>query len=446
MFGKLKYKIVDYFRKTDTISVYNKIIKTQWLSKNELNELQFETLKKILIHSYKNVPFYKKIFDEYSFNPNNFKNFSDIKILPLINKDVIRENFENIKAKNFKNFSPRITQTGGSTGKPLVTYKDRLAHSYIWANNLRGWNAAGYEIGDKFIQIASGSLLPNTTSIKTKLYNYFQNSILITSYHLTDDKIKNIIDIINSTDANYIYGYSSTIALIAKTAQIKNWKITRSLKGIFTTSDMLYPNQREEIMNVFGSEVFDNYGCPEGGVITFECNQHNGYHINQESAFVEIENPNNNGIGNIISTPLYNYAFPLIRYNTGDVGKIDNNPCSCGRGLSKISELGGRIRDFVVLEDGRYIHGAFFNHLEALYNAKWVKQYQIIQENLNELTIKFSILSDPIDKDLELIKNDLHKGLLPNIKVNFDFSGVEYTKGGKFRLIISKVKNDWEKI
>jgi phenylacetate-CoA ligase len=287
--------------------------------------------------------------------------------------------------------------------------------------------------------------LPNTTSVKTKIYNLLQSSILITSYHLTEDKIKNIIDTVNSTNANYIYGYSSTISLIAKTAKLKNWKINRKINGIFTTSDMLYPNQRETITKIFGSEVFDNYGCPEGGVITFECENHNGYHINQESAYVEIVNQSNNGIGNIISTPLYSYAFPLIRYNTGDVGKIDYTHCSCERGLSKISELGGRIRDFIILEDGRYIHGAFFNHLEALYNAKWISQYQIVQEDLNELTIKISTLSKPIENDLKLIRENLQKGLLPSVKINFDFSGVEYTNGGKFRLIISNVKNNWEK-
>ena len=446
MIGKLTYHIVDFFRKTETVKVYNKIIKTQWLSKEELNQIQFETLKKLLLHSFNNVPYYTKLFNDYGFNPEKFNDFSDLKVLPLINKDVIRANFEKLKAKNFSYFLPRKTQTGGSTGKPLVTYKDKLAHSYIWANNLRGWNVAGYEIGDKFIQIASGSLLPNTTSIKSKLYSYMQNAILITSYHLTEDKIKEVIKIINSTKANYIYGYSSTISLIAQTAKNKNWGINRKLNGIFTTSDMLYPNQRKTIAEVFGSEVFDNYGCPEGGVITFECENHNGYHINQESAYVEIVNQNENGIGNIISTPLYSYAFPLIRYNTGDVGKIATDSCSCGRGLNKISELGGRIRDFIVMEDGRYIHGAFFNHLEALYNAKWISQYQIIQENINEITLKFSCLSEPVEDELKLIKNDLHKGLLPNIKINFDFSGVEYTKGGKFRLIISKVKNNWESI
>ena len=208
---------------------------------------------------------------------------------------------------------------------------------------------------------------------------------------------------------------------------------------------MLYPKQKELLKEVFKSKVFDIYGCPEAGIMSFECEHHNGYHMNQESAYIEVVNQNDQGLGNIISTTLFNYAFPLIRYNSGDVGKIDHSKCECGRGLSKISELGGRIRDFVILEDGRYIHGAFFNHLDAFYKASWIKQYQIIQNSINDITIKFTCDSDPIQEDINNIRKSLQKGLLPNINFNFDFSGVEYTKGGKFKLVLSNFNNEWDK-
>ena len=440
----LWFKIIDYFRKTETVKIYDYLLKSQWMSNDKIAEIQFENLKKLLIHANTNVPFYNRRFLSCGFNPLKFSDLSELSAIPILTKDEVRENFDDIKAKNFDDFIPRITQTGGSTGKPFITFKDKFSHSYLWANNFRGWNAAGYELGDRFIQIATGSLLPNTTSINNKLYNYFQNSQLVPSYHLSEEKLTEIIRIVNKSNANFIYGYSSTISLLANYCVQHNVNIRKGIKAIFTSSDMLYQNQRDEIEKAFNTKVFDIYGCPEGGVLTFECNNHSGYHINQESAYITTENINELGIGNIISTPLFNYAFPLIKYNTGDVGKIETSDCTCGRGMQKISELGGRIRDFVILEDGRYIHGAFFNHLEAFYNADWIKQYQIIQNSLNELTLKFTCSAEPVEEDLKKIKESLRKGLLPNLNINFDFSGVEYTKGGKFRLIISKVKNDWE--
>ena len=441
---KIGFKIIDLFRRTNTLEIYDELLENQWSSPSKIEEQQFNNLKKLLIHANENVPFYQKRFREYDFNPSKFNEFSDLNVIPIISKDDVRNNFEEFKASNFEIFKPRLTQTGGSTGKPFLTYKDKMSHSYLWANNFRGWNSAGYNLGDKFIQIATGSLLPNTNSLKNRVYNYFQNSKLIPSYHLTDEVLADIVNSINVSKGKFIYGYSSSLALLASYCIENEIKIESKLEAVFTSSDMLYPNQRKNIEDAFNTKVFDIYGCPEAGILTFECKEHDGYHINQESAFISIDNAGSEGIGNIISTPLFNFAFPLIWYNTGDVGKISDKKCNCGRGLNKISELGGRIRDFVILSDGRYIHGAFFNHLDTFYNASWIKQYQIIQESIDEITIKFSCADEPDNGDLSKIEQSLKKGLLPNIKINFDFSGVEYTKGGKFRLIISKVKNEWE--
>ena len=441
---KAGFQIVDFFRKTKTLALYNQLISSQWASKEDLLIKQFNGLKDLLIHASEHVPVYKKIFKESEFDPFRFSDFSDLKKIPIISKDEIRSNFDEFKAENFFKYKPRITQTGGSTGKPLITYKDKISHSYLWANNFRAWNTAGFVPGDKFIQIASGSLLTNVNSIKRTLYNFFQNSIIITSYHIDNEKLRLITKQINSSKAKFIYGYSSSLYLISSFCKENNINISNSLSAIFTTSDMLLKSQRKVIEDVFDTDVYDIYGCPEGGILSFECSQHDGYHLNQESVFVEVENINTDGFGNIIATPLYNYAFPLIRYNTGDVGKLTSETCKCGRKLIKIKELGGRIRDFIKLKDGRYIHGAFFNHLESLYKSNWIKQYQIIQESIDELTLRFSLNSEPIKSDLESIKSDLKKGLLPDLKINFDFSGVQYTGGGKFRLINSNVNNQWD--
>ena len=173
----------------------------------------------------------------------------------------------------------------------------------------------------EFLEILTGSLIPKAASLKTKIYFMMQNSEVIPTFHLTGERIKEIIEKINKSDAEFIYGYSSSMVLISSYGRTNNLEIRKGINSIFTTSDMLYPDQRKSIESYFGSKIFDIYGCPEGGIITFECKEHSGYHINQESVLVEILNEQN-GLGNIISTPLFNYAFPLIRYNTGDVGKI----------------------------------------------------------------------------------------------------------------------------
>jgi len=439
------YKIVDTIRRTNAAKLFDELLQTQWLSEDELRDLQFQRLRNLLIHSQENVPFYKQLFLEHEFNANKFSSFDDFKKLPILTKDGVRNNLPQMKAVNFSHWKPRKTQTGGSTGKPLVTFKDKESHSYLTANNLRAWNAAGYEIGDKFITMANGSLLPNKGSIKNSIYYFLQHSDLIKSYHMDDATLADALRKIKKSVGRYMFAYSSSTFLLASYAASKNIPMKGTLDAIFTTSDMLFSRQRQLIEKVFDAPVFDIYGCPEAGIISFECKQHNGYHLNQESAYVEIADSDESGLGRIISTPLFNYAMPMIRYETGDIGKISSELCSCGRALPQISHLGGRMRDFIVLSDGRHIHGAFFNHLEALYQSEWIEKYQIIQESTNHLIIKINCIRQPSEPELSKIKTSLLTGLLSDLKIDFNLNGVEIAPSGKFRLIISKVKTAWEK-
>ena len=439
------YWLVDKFRKTDAAGVFAKIDESQWWPREKLDAHQERLLRDLLIHCKNNVPYYHDLFQSVGIDPENSFKMEDFKRLPVMTKEIIQNNYEQLKAKNIDNFSPRTKTTGGSTGRPLKYIVDFNSHSYHAANNLRAWNSgSGYHIGDRFITVAHGSLLPNKNTFKNRMYFLLQNSLLITSYHLTDKRLKSAIRRINRSSAVFLYGYSSTIFLIAKFAKANQYPIKSSIRAIFTTSDMLYENQRALIEEVFGVTVYDIYGCPEGGLISFECDEHDGYHLNQDSAYVEIESSDSSGFGKILSTSLYDYAFPLLRLDTGDVGKISEGKCNCGRSLPKVSELGGRIRDFVILEDGRYIHGAFFNHFKPFYNNDWIDEYQIIQKDYNHLLIKVSVRRQPTEEDLEIIRKEFHKGLLPDLKIEFDLGGVEYTSGGKFRLIISEVKTKWE--
>ena len=359
------YKIVDLIRRTDAEGVYKEIQETQWWDKEKLDQLQYNRLRLLLIHCKNNVPYYTELFKKIEFDPEKQFSYKDFERIPLCTKDILRQNFDHLKAINIKEYQPRVKRTGGSTGQPISYIVDFKSHSYHAANNIRAWSVGSdFTIGDKFITIAHGSLMPKHNSLKNKFYFLFQNSILITSYHLNEECLTKAIQIINSNKAKFIYGYSSSIFLIAKFAKAKNIKILSSIQAIYTTSEMLYENQRNLIEEVFGVSVFDSYGCPESGIISFECHEHNGYHLNQESAYTEVVSTDSEGLGKIISTPLMNYAMPLIRYQTGDVGKYSHEKCKCGRWLPKITQLGGRIRDFVILKDGRYIHGVFFNQFK----------------------------------------------------------------------------------
>lgn len=438
------YRLVDLVRRTDTARTYRDLLQSEGQPAAALKALQFERLKALLCHAGQRVPYYRRLFARVGFDPEQLSDVGGIQQLPILTKDEVREHFEELKADDFARWEPRKTQTGGSTGKPLITFKDRRSHTYLTANNHRAWHAGGYNLGDPYITLAHGSLLPGRGSLKNAVYFLLQHSTLIKCYHMDEDVLAGALRTIRASRGRFMFGYSSSTYLLASFARKKGLDMTGTLAALFTTSDMLYPHQRALIEEVFGARVFDIYGCPEGGIISFECKEHNGYHVNAESALVEVVSPGPGGQGRIVSTPLFNYAFPLIRYETGDVGSLAIETCACGRGLPRIAQIGGRMRDFVVLKDGRHIHGAFFNHLDALYQSAWIEKYQVSQESVDHLIVRISCLRPPQAAELDRIRDCLHRGLLPDLRIDFDLNGVELAPSGKFRLIVSKVKTAWE--
>ncbi|MEH6591101.1 MAG: hypothetical protein V7746_12625 [Halioglobus sp.] len=437
-------RIIDVARKTRTVPILKVVKSTEFDSIDALESLQLQRLKSLLIHCEKNVPYYQRIFAESGFSPESMTCVEDVKCLPVLTKDDIRANFEELKATNFNDFRPRIKETGGSTGQPLKLYHDELSHSTMWANIYRGFGFGGYRLGDKYLTIASGSLLPKKLKFGRNFYFLFQNSLIVPSYHLEQDYVDQIADLINKKKPKFIYGYSSSLLTFAR-AVIASGREIHGLEAIFTTADMLYPKQRKIIEKAFGCSVFDNYGCPEAGVMTFECDQHDGYHYNMESCLIEIEDADASGVGRIISTNLTNYAFPVVRYDTGDVAAINRQgECECGRSHNKVNSLLGRQRDILTLSSGKMVHGAFFNHFPGFYDNEFIERYQIIQTSVDEVYVHLQLEGSHSLAELDYIVGELESVLDNLVKVtlvegNFRDSAISK----KHRTVISDVDNMW---
>lgn len=434
--------VVDYFRKTNAVSQYVKLKEYHECSLEELETLQFKNVRQLLTHCRGNVPYYRDLFKQYKFDPNSMSSLKDLKVLPVLTKDEIRNNFERLKATNFEQYVPRIKETGGSTGEPLKMYHDKESHGAMWANIYSGFGNAGYSLGDKFLILAHGSMLPKKIKKSQYFYYLFQNASIFPSYHLTHSICEEFIQEVKKCNAKYIYGYSSSLHQIAKQCYPNRFEFP-SLRAIFTTADMLYPKQRSLIEKVFNVPVYDNYGCPEAGVMTWECSEHNGYHCNMETAYIEIDQQDTQGNGRIISTNLTNYAFPIIRYDTNDIGKIDESSCDCGRAHIRISSLIGRQRDIITLPNGNMIHGAFFNHLPALYDTR-IQRFQIIQIAIDVVEIHIEFRGDVSLSDFEHLKVELGEVLGADVTINliedeFEESGVSK----KHRSVVSAVDNHW---
>ena len=442
--GTIGLRLIDVARKTHTCDVLKELKRTEFSSLEELEVIQLDKLRRLLIHCKESVPFYQQLFKECDFDPVKMTSVSEVEQLPVLTKDTIRQNFDQLKAGNFHQYRPRIKETGGSTGQPLRLYHDENSHGTMWANIYRGFGHAGYQPGDKYLTIAGGSLLPKKLKFGRSLYFWLQNSLVVPSYYLEKGYSQELAGLITSKKPKYIYGYSSSIYQFTKYLQESDTRID-CLDAIFTTADMLYPQQRKVIEEVLGAPVFDNYGCPEAGVMTWECEHHDGYHYNMESCFLEILDRDSSGAGRVISTNLANYAFPIVRYDTDDIASLEHTgKCTCGRSHSKIKSLIGRQRDIITLPGGNMLHGAFFNHFPAFYDNDRINRYQIVQTEPEEIEVHIEPVTGCKLEELSYIGDELTKALGNEVRIRLiegDFR--ESSISRKHRVVISDVDNIW---
>lgn len=443
MLRKLGIRLMEVVRRTDALDLLPELLASQWWSTDQLRDLQRQRLRELLGFCADEVPYYTELFDRLDFDPRRGDPLETLSRLPVLDKHDIREAGTALRSRSFPRLQPRPKATSGSTGTPLSYHLDRLSHGYLWAQIWRAWNQAGYRPGDRFATLSGGSLVPDKVNLKERVYLALNAAIYLPCYHMTESIMERYRGTLRRRRVRYLYGYPTAIGMFADFCLAKPATMP-PLAAVFTTSEVLAPRARTAIESAFGCPVYDTYGLNDGGLYSFECAEHAGFHYSMEGVVVEVVDeagkPLPEGeIGSIVTTHLMNRANPFLRYVTGDVGALNSEPCSCGRGLVRIVNLQGRERDIVWTPAGRKVHGAFFNHFTPFYRAEWLERYQIYQPHRDSLIVRLQVKRDPTEAEKEEVIAELRK-CLGDMRITLDIGAeMTYTRTGKFRVVISDV-------
>ncbi|MFW5895305.1 MAG: phenylacetate--CoA ligase family protein [archaeon] len=424
-------------------SLYKQTIKKQWRPYEEQKKLQGKKLQKIIRFAYENVPYYHTLFKERNISPDDVQKIKDLENLPILSKEKIRANWEDLKPVNLSSMEYIKRTTGGTTGTPLeyrLSKRDRfLGVALIY----RGLGYGGYDLGDKMLFLGGSSIGVDSTSFfKKKIDEVIRNIRKLSSFDMEEKEMKEYTKILNSKKPKFIRGYSSAIHFYAKWLQ-KNEIRTHSPDAIFTTSENLHPKMRGLISDTFDCEVFDHYGLNDGGVSAFECPKHNGLHIDTERSVMEVVDEENcqleTGKGRILATSLNNFAMPFIRYETGDRAHIVKDKCECGRDSKLLKEILGRTVDIFTTPEGKSVHGWFFLYIMWEY-CEGVQRYQVVQNEIDHILIKLVINEDFDEGQLDKIREIMNeKSESWNLEFRF-VDEIEPTESGKHKFIISEVE------
>jgi phenylacetate-CoA ligase len=428
-------KITDLLTGKNVEEYYKLYHKTQWYSEAEMRKFQLNKLQKLITHCYNNVPFYTNFMDKNGIKPEDILSLDDLKLFPIITKDIIKENYNDfLPQNNIK--GTKISQTGGTTGNILLKRTDANSRSSIWASFKRFRYWMNLKNRDRGLILMGGHVIGRNykDKFKKQVNDFLTNCISFNPYDTGEENIKNIINVLKNDRITYIRSYPQFLFSLSK--RLKQEGLSFKLKAITTTAEPVIQEQRDLYREIFHCETFDQYGCGEISGVAYECDKHEGLHVAEERVILETQNE-----FDLIITDLDNYSLPYIRYYNADQAIWSEKKCSCGRQSPLIKEIMGRTCDYTTGINGEFLHWAYYWHLffDSKIAEKYdLKKFQVIQADVNLLIIK--LVCQPLTQIEEKILSDNIQERMDKISIKFEYvDNIENTKTGKYRPVINKL-------
>lgn len=327
---------------------FNEMMRTDKLSESELIDIQNRKLQKLVQHCYATVPYYTQLFDSLGIKPEQIKCRQDLEVLPVLTKQIIRDNYDNLFSTAVSPNRLRKSSTGGSTGTPLKFCTDSDEWSSWKASTLRAWKWYGLNLGDKIFSLGGSSINKKKELLSFKgLYDrIIMRNFKYSSADVTDECMQRNYEEFVRLKPQAMRGYGSALYIFARYIEKMNLPLPQ-IKVVLTTGEVLMPEYRRKIEQVFRAPLYDAYGAGDGGILSHECLEHKGFHITEEACVIEITDKQGHvlpdgEVGFVCTTDLDNYVFPFLRYHVGDMAYIKQEKCACGRASRLIGEVMGR--------------------------------------------------------------------------------------------------------
>jgi phenylacetate-CoA ligase len=407
-----------------------KIQKLDKLSNKKLKEYQEEKLKKLLIHAYKNVPYCTRILKDSGVVASgkvNLKNFCKI---PILTKEIIRKEKENLYSKDHEKRKSYENTSGGSTGEPVKFLQDKEYSDWNIANKMFYKAKAGQKVGDRELRFwgSERDLLEGKESAKIRLRNRIYNRKEFNTFKMSEKEMLDYVDKWNKYKPTWVESYVQSIYEFAKFVEKKELKIYSPKNGILTSAGTLFPEMKKTISRVFNCPVYNRYGSREVGDMA----------CGKDTLKLSLWNHQfeTGKKGEVYVTTLNNYSMPLIRYNIGDVVKMEND--------SEIMSVKGRVNHMIKTSKGNIDSAAITSALYFDLKGKLLtsfSKYQLIQRKKNEFELKI-IVSDKTKWQSEkiMIKKVLNEILGIKSQINFnEVKTIKSLKNGKYEYIRSEL-------
>jgi len=380
-----------------TLSLLFQLERTQWWPADRLREAQKAQLKRLLGHAVRHVPFYRRRLGKLA-DADDEAFWQGWRELPLLTRRDVQLAGDDLLSLALPDGHGERTEvyTSGSTGKPIHAVRSDLwllmwsavtVREHLWhGRDLTGKLAAIRESTPDKAPYPDGERLDNWGFSTADIFR----TGLCVSLNITtpvDDQLKWLL----REEPDYLLTHPTMLDRLVRHSAETGLRPKR-LRQVLTISEILAPGLRELCHAEWNAPVVDTYSTREAGYLALQCPDADHYHLQSETALVEILDPAGRPcapgeIGRVIVTPLHNLAMPLLRYDVGDHAEM-GAPCPCGRGLPVIRRILGRRQNMLRTAEGERWPLLSSDDIGKLLALAPIRQYQFAQTHLDRIEVR----------------------------------------------------------
>jgi phenylacetate-CoA ligase len=380
--------------------------RSQWWSRDQVNEFQWREVRALLGHAFRTVPYYRKKYAAVGAEYGDVKTREDFaKLPPLTRTEVNEHRTELCSTDPQSRLLPKAT--GGSSGLPARFFITLDSYDWRSAATARAYSWNGCRSGERTLYLwgAPVGRVPPLENAKVHAHRFLRREVVVATFSQTLALWQQTLERVRRFRPKYLAGYVTSLENFGRYLLAEKKSIP-GLQAVIAAAEPLHEDTRELLQEVFECPVFNTYGAREFMSIAAECEHHAGLHIHAENLLVETEGDAGQGPSEFLITDLHNCGMPFLRYRIGDTGSLIDSGCACGRGLPLL-HVEGRAREVLRTRDGRVVSGIFFPH--TLKDIPEVSEFEAQQASLDEIILSV-VLSRPLSESSEaLLRQEIAK-------------------------------------
>lgn len=403
----------------------------------EVEDFQWSRLKTLIDYSYRHVPYYNRVFAEHYLSPDDIQHWSDYRKIPVLTKDDVDLNREQLKSDEFEKFDPITTVTSATTRDGLVLYRSQAMEAHRNAAVWRFFRSIGYDFRQPRARLTTPfrrDLPPDQFQVDLN-----ENCLYIHPHAVTREFAPTVYARLKEFRPRLLMTQPASAAMLATYCR-ENGLEPLDIPLIVSLGELLYPEYRKAIKGFFNGTIHNYFGNRENTAAAGTDTAGNLL-IYSDYCYLEFEQDSDTTSravqGNMISTSLHNYAFPLLRYHTEDLGRYlgyrDDSPFP----FPAMDVLGGRGKDLLLTRSGLklpYVTSVLKRNNLAVYD-----RVQLEQLSMDELIVRIVPSRHYNEnKDRKLVEKAYYEEFDGEFKISVEVvDRIELSGSGKYRMVIS---------